>query len=447
MGGKRLVILGAQESGVGAAKLARRRGLDVFVSDAGAIKPDYRAALVREGIAFEEGGHTAARILEAEEIVKSPGIPDSAALVRAAVERGIPVISEIEFAWRWCKGQVVGITGSNGKTTTTLLTHHILKRAGLDVAVGGNVGASFAGLIADGDNAWYVLELSSFQLDGIRDFRPRVAMLLNITPDHLERYGHSMERYAASKFRIALNQSADDHFIHGADDPVIAAWMAGHALKPRRWPFSIERSVPEGACLLNGDTLRITTNQTTFHMSIQELALQGRHNLYNSMAAGIAARVLDIRNEVVRESLSDFQNVEHRLERVATVHGVEFINDSKATNVNSAWFALESMRRPVIWIAGGEEHGNDYAQLVPLVKQKVKAIVCLGKDNSRIKEAFGGLVKDLVETTTAQQAVQAAYALAEEGDAVLLSPACKSFDLFANYEERGRAFKAAVRAL
>lgn len=447
MAGDRLVILGAQESGVGAAKLARRRGLDVFVSDAGAIKPDYRAALVREGIAFEEGGHTAARILEAQEIVKSPGIPDSAALVRAAVERGIPVISEIEFAWRWCKGQVVGITGSNGKTTTTLLTHHILKRAGLDVAVGGNVGASFAGLIAEGDNAWYVLELSSFQLDGIRDFRPRVAMLLNITPDHLERYGHSMERYAASKFRIALNQSADDHFIHGADDPVIAAWMAGHALKPRRWPFSIERSVPEGACLINDDTLRITTNQTTFHMSIQELALQGRHNLYNSMAAGIAARVLDIRNEVVRESLSDFQNVEHRLERVATVHGVEFINDSKATNVNSAWFALESMRRPVIWIAGGEEHGNDYAQLVPLVKQKVKAIVCLGKDNSRIKEAFGGLVKDLVETTTAQQAVQAAYALAEEGDAVLLSPACKSFDLFANYEERGRAFKAAVRAL
>lgn len=447
MAGDRLVILGAQESGVGAAKLAMRRGLDVFVSDAGPIKPDYRAALVREGIAFEEGGHTAARILEAEEIVKSPGIPDSAALVRAAVERGIPVISEIEFAWRWCKGQVVGITGSNGKTTTTLLTHHILKRAGLDAAVGGNVGASFAGLIAEGDNDWYVLELSSFQLDGIRDFRPRVAMLLNITPDHLERYGHSMERYAASKFRIALNQSADDHFIHGADDPVIAAWMAGHALKPRRWPFSIERSVPEGACLLNDDTLRITTNQTTFHMSIQELALQGRHNLYNSMAAGIAARVLDIRNEVVRESLSDFQNVEHRLERVATVHGVEFINDSKATNVNSAWFALESMRRPVIWIAGGEEHGNDYAQLVPLVKQKVKAIVCLGKDNSRIKEAFGGLVKDLVETTTAQQAVQAAYALAEEGDAVLLSPACKSFDLFANYEERGRAFKAAVRAL
>lgn len=445
--GKRLIVLGAQESGVGAARLAKRRGLDVFVSDAGTIKPDYRAVLMQEGIAFEEGGHSAARVLAADEIVKSPGIPDTAALVRAAHDKGIAVISEIELAWRYCKGQVVGITGSNGKTTTTMLTHHILQRAGFDVALGGNVGKSFAGLIADGDNDWYVLELSSFQLDGIRDFRPRVAMLLNITPDHLERYGHSMERYTASKFRIAMNQGDDDHFIHGADDPVIAAWMSGHTVKPRRWPFSIELHLPEGACLKNDDTLQITTNQTTFDMSIQELALQGRHNLYNSMAAGIAARVLDIRNEVVRESLSDFQNVEHRLERVAIVNGVEFINDSKATNVNSAWYALESMRRPVIWIAGGEEHGNDYTQLVPLVKQKVKAIVCLGKDNSRIKEVFGGLVKDFVETTNAQHAVQAGYALAEEGDTVLLSPACKSFDLFENYEDRGRAFKAAVRAL
>ena len=442
----RLVVLGAQESGVGAARLARRRGLDVFVSDAGAIKPDYRMALEKEGIAFEEGGHSAGRVLEADEIVKSPGIPDSAALVHAAMEKGIPVISEIEFAWRHCKGQVVGITGSNGKTTTTLLTHHVLARAGMDVAVGGNVGNSFAALVAEGDNAWYVLELSSFQLDGIRDFRPRVAMLLNITPDHLERYGHSMERYTASKFRIALNQTEDDHFIHGADDRVISEWLEGHALRPRRWPFSIERHVPQGACLID-DRIHVTTNQTTFDMSIHQLALQGRHNVYNSMAAGIAARVLDIRNDSVRESLSDFQNVEHRLERVANVHGVEFINDSKATNVNSAWYALESMRRPVIWIAGGEEHGNDYAQLVPLVKQKVKAIVCLGKDNSRLKEAFGALVKDFVETASAESAVQASYALAEEGDAVLLSPACKSFDLFANYEERGRRFKAAVKAL
>lgn len=442
----RLVVLGGQESGVGAAMLALQRGVDAFVSDAGVMKPKYRDLLKSRGIAFEEGGHAAARVLEADEIVKSPGIPDSAALVRAAREKGIPVISEIEFAWRYCKGRVVGITGSNGKTTTTLLTHHILQRAGLDVAVGGNVGNSFAGLIAAGDNAWYVLELSSFQLDGIRDFRPRVAMLLNISPDHLERYEHRLENYVASKFRIALNQTEDDHFIHGADDPVIAAWLEGHPVRARRWPFSIERHAPQGACLID-DRIHITTNQTTFDMSIHELALQGRHNVYNSMAAGIAARVLDIRNESVRESLSDFQNVEHRLERVATVHGVEFINDSKATNVNSAWYALESMRRPVIWIAGGEEHGNDYSQLVPLVKQKVKAIVCLGKDNSRLKEAFGPLVKDFVETTSAEGAVQASYALAEEGDAVLLSPACKSFDLFENYEERGRRFKAAVKAL
>lgn len=442
----RLVVLGGQESGVGAAMLAQQRGVDAFVSDAGVMKPKYRDLLKSRGIAFEEGGHTAARVLEADEIVKSPGIPDSAALVRAALEQGIPVISEIEFAWRYCKGRVVGITGSNGKTTTTLLTHHILQRAGLDVAVGGNVGNSFAGLIAAGDNAWYVLELSSFQLDGIRDFRPRVAMLLNISPDHLERYEHRLENYVASKFRIALNQTEDDHFIHGADDPVIAAWLEGHPVRARRWPFSIERHAPQGACLID-DRIHITTNQTTFDMSIHELALQGRHNVYNSMAAGIAARVLDIRNESVRESLSDFQNVEHRLERVATVHGVEFINDSKATNVNSAWYALESMRRPVIWIAGGEEHGNDYSQLVPLVKQKVKAIVCLGKDNSRLKEAFGPLVKDFVETMSAEGAVQASYALAEEGDAVLLSPACKSFDLFENYEERGRRFKAAVKAL
>ncbi|MBK9176182.1 MAG: UDP-N-acetylmuramoyl-L-alanine--D-glutamate ligase [Flavobacteriales bacterium] len=443
---KRTVILGAQESGVGAARLAQQRGLDVFVSDAGVIKPDYRAALVQEGIAFEEGGHTAARVLEADEVVKSPGIPDSAAMVKAARDRGIPVISEIELAYRYCTGAIVAITGSNGKTTTTMLTHHILSRAGLDVALGGNVGNSFAALVADGDHAWYVLELSSFQLDGIRDFRPHVAMLLNITPDHLERYGHRMEDYVASKFRITLNQTAADHFIHGADDPVIADWLAGHPVKPRCWPFSIERALPEGAWLQD-DTIRITTNQTTFDMSIHDLALQGRHNVYNSMAAGIAARVLDIRNDMVRESLSDFQNVEHRLERVANVHGVEFINDSKATNVNSAWYALESMRKRVIWIVGGEEHGNDYAQLLPLVKEKVKAIVCLGKDNSRIKEAFGAVVKDLVETTTADHAVKASYALAEDGDVVLLSPACKSFDLFENYEERGRLFKAAVRAL
>ena len=442
----RVVILGAQESGVGAARLAQQRGNDVFVSDAGVIKPKYRDELVRLGIAFEEGGHTAERVLGADEVVKSPGIPDTATLVVAATQRGIPVISEIEFAYRYCKGRIVGITGSNGKTTTTLLTHHILQKGGLDVAVGGNVGTSFAGLVADGDRAWYVLELSSFQLDGIREFRPHIAMLLNITPDHLDRYQYRMENYVASKFRIALNQRPEDHFIHCADDPETAAWLRTHALKARSWPFSIQHPVAQGACLDN-DRIHITTDQTTFDMSIHELALQGRHNVYNSMAAAIAARVLELRNDVVRESLSDFQNVEHRLERVATVHGIEFINDSKATNVNSAWYALESMDRPVIWVAGGVDKGNDYTSLRELVKAKVKAIVCLGKDNAKLHKAFGDLVANMVDTESAEQAVQAAYGLAEAGDAVLLSPACASFDLFENYEERGRRFKAAVKAL
>jgi UDP-N-acetylmuramoylalanine--D-glutamate ligase len=442
----KLVILGAQESGVGAAKLAVQRGHSVFVSDAGAIKPKYRDELVRLGVEFEEGGHTATRVLEANEIVKSPGIPDTASLVVAAHERGIPVISEIELAYRHCKGRIIGITGSNGKTTTTLLTHHILRNAGVDVAVGGNVGTSFAGLVAEGDRAWYVLELSSFQLDGIRDFRPHIAMLLNITPDHLDRYQYRMENYVASKFRITMNQGPADHFVHCADDPETSSWLRSHTVQARQWPFSIERTVAQGAHLQN-DRILITTDQTTFDMSIHELALQGRHNVYNSMAAGIAARVLELRNDVVRESLSDFQNVEHRLERVAMVHGIEFINDSKATNVNSAWYALESMDRPVVWIAGGVDKGNDYTSLRELVRTKVKAIVCLGKDNAKLHKAFGELVPSMVDADSAEQAVRAAYGIAEEGDAVLLSPACASFDLFENYEERGRRFKTAVKAL
>lgn len=441
-----LVVLGAQESGVGAAKLAQRKGIDVFVSDAGIIKPDYREELERLGIPFEERGHTAERVLAAQEIIKSPGIPDTASLVMAATQQGIPVISEIEFAYRYCNGRIIGITGSNGKTTTTLLTHHILKRAGLHVALGGNVGTSFAGLVAEGDHDWYVLELSSFQLDGIRAFRPHIAILLNITPDHLDRYQYRMENYVSSKFRIAMNQSAADHFIHCADDPETANWLSGHAVKAQRWPFSTERILTRGAWLQD-QHIHITIDQTTFHMSIIELALKGRHNVYNSMAAGIAARVLELRNDVVRESLSDFQNVEHRLEHVAQVNGVDFINDSKATNVNSAWYALESMDKPVIWVAGGVDKGNDYASLLPLVKSKVKALVCLGKDNEKLHKAFGGLVKDVVDADSAEQAVLAAYALSEPGDVVLLSPACASFDLFVNYEERGRRFKAAVRAL
>lgn len=442
----KLVIIGAQESGVGAARLAQQRGLDVFVSDAGSIKPNYREALVKAGIAFEEGGHTAERVLGADEIVKSPGVPDTASLIVAARERGIPVISEIELAYRYCNGTIVGITGSNGKTTTTLLTHHILKSAGLDVALGGNVGNSFAALVADGDHAYYVLELSSFQLDGIREFRPHIAMLLNITPDHLDRYAYRMENYVASKFRIAMNQGADDHFIHCADDSTIAEGLRQHSVKARKWPFSSEHAVAHGAHLHN-DSIHITTDQTTFNMSIIELALKGKHNVYNSMAAGITARVMDIRSEVLRASLSDFQNVEHRLEHVGMVHGVEFINDSKATNVNSAWYALESMDKPVVWVMGGQDKGNDYTQLLDLVKHKVKAIVCLGVDNSLIKKAFGGVVESIVETQSAEHAVQAAYAVAESGDVVLLSPACASFDLFENYEERGRRFKTAVKGL
>lgn len=443
---KKIVVLGAQESGVGAARLAKQRGLDVFVSDMGAIKPLYREALTANGIAFEEGGHTAARVFDADEIVKSPGIPDSAALVRSAVEKGIPVISEIEFAYRYCNGRIVAISGSNGKTTTTLLTHHILRKAGFDVAVGGNVGTSFASLVADGDHAWYVLELSSFQLDGIREFRPDIAVLLNITPDHLDRYQYRMENYVASKFRIAMNQRKNDHFIHCADDPESNAWLQQHSVKAQRWPFSIQHLVEEGAYLQDGH-IHITTNRSTFSMSIIELALKGKHNVYNSMAAGIAARVLDIRKDVVRESLIDFQNVEHRLEHVATVHGVEFINDSKATNVNSVWYALESMDKPVVWVAGGQDKGNDYSSLMSLVKEKVKAIVCMGVDNAKIHEAFGGVVPTILDTASAEQAVIAANSIAESGDVVLLSPACASFDLFANYEERGRMFKAAVKAL
>ncbi len=443
---KKLVVLGAQESGVGAARLARKHGYDVFVSDAGAIKAKYRDELVARGIDFEEGGHTAARVLGAEEIVKSPGIPDTASLVVAAQERGIPVISEIEFAYRYCSGTIVAITGSNGKTTTTLLTHHILQKAGLDVAVGGNVGNSFAALVADGDSAYYVLELSSFQLDGIRSFRPHIAVLLNITPDHLDRYEYQMEKYVASKFRIAMNQTSADHFIVCDDDPEITARLRNHPVAARSWPFSIKHSVPQGAHLDN-DRIHITTDQTTFDMSIIELALQGKHNVYNSMAAGIAARVLEIRKDIVRESLSDFQNVEHRLEHVAMVHGIEFINDSKATNVNSTWYALESMDKPVVWVVGGVDKGNDYNTLRDLVKQKVKAIVCLGTDNAKIHKAFAGLVPTIVDTASAEQAVRTGYELAEQGDVVLLSPACASFDLFENYEERGRKFKAAVKSL
>ncbi|MCB9171200.1 MAG: UDP-N-acetylmuramoyl-L-alanine--D-glutamate ligase [Flavobacteriales bacterium] len=442
----RLVVLGARESGVGAALLARQRGLEVFVSDAGKIGEGFRATLTSRGIPFEEGGHASDRVLSATEVVKSPGIPESAPIVMELRKRGVPVIGEIELAARYTTAPIVAITGSNGKTTTTLLTYHILRKAGLDVGLGGNVGRSFAGLVAEREHGHYVLELSSFQLDDIRDFRPHVAVLLNITPDHLDRYHQRMEDYVASKFRIAMNQGAEDHFVHNADDPVITAGLERHAVPARRWPFSISRELPQGGCI-HEQELQINIDQTTFHMSMIELALQGKHNVYNSLAAGIAARILEVRKDVVRECLSDFQNIEHRLERVGTVNGVLFINDSKATNVNSAWYALESMDRPVVWIAGGVDKGNDYGELQDLVRRKVKAIVCMGTDNKKLHKAFGDIVEHMVDAESADAAVHLGYDLAEPGDVVLLSPACASFDLFTNYEERGQRFKAAVRSL
>jgi UDP-N-acetylmuramoylalanine--D-glutamate ligase len=443
---RKLAVIGAQESGVGAAVLARKLGIDVFVSDAGKIKDAYRDRLDTLGIAYEEGGHTKERVLDADEIVKSPGVPDTAPLVVEAVANGTSVISEIEFASRHTTSPIIGITGSNGKTTTTLLMGHILQKAGLDVAVGGNVGTSFAGLVADRPASLYVLELSSFQLDGIRDFRPHIAILLNITPDHLDRYQYKLENYAASKFRIALNQTEQDHFIHCDDDPETRKGLAVHHVRARKWPFSIQHALPQGG-FLDNDRITVTTDQNQFHMTIHKLALQGKHNVYNSLAATIAARVLDIRSDVLRESLSDFQNVEHRLERAGIVNGVEFINDSKATNVNSVWYALECMTKPVVWIAGGQDKGNNYSEIMDLVKQKVKAIVCLGADNTKLHKAFKALGLPMVDTASAEEAVMRSYELAEPGDVVLLSPAGASFDLFANYEERGRRFKSAVRSL
>lgn len=443
---KELVVLGAQESGVGAALLAKKLGMPVFVSDAGLIPEHFAAKLEQAGIAYEQGGHSVAKILAADEVVKSPGIPETASIVRALREKGVPVIAEVEFAARHVKVPIIGITGSNGKTTTTLLLHHILQKAGMDVGLAGNVGTSFAGLVARERHDILVLELSSFQLDGTYGLKPHIAVITNITPDHLDRYDNRMENYVDAKFRIAMNQGEEDHFIYCADDPQTLEGLKRHKVRAHKWPFSIRVPIEQGAYLKN-DNIHIHTNQTTFEMSILELALQGKHNVYNSLAAGIAARVLEVRKDVVREALSDFQNVEHRMERVGKVNGVDFINDSKATNVNSTWYALESMEQPVIWIVGGVDKGNNYTELRDLVRQKVKAIICLGKDNAKIQKAFGDIVPKMAEATSAEQAVMTGYELSMPGDVVLLSPACASFDLFENYEDRGRKFKAAVRAL
>lgn len=443
---KRAVILGAAESGVGAAILARKQGFDVFVSDLGTIKDKYRKELTERQFDFEEGQHTEDKILNADVVIKSPGIPDKAPLIKKLKEKGISVISEIEFAGRYTSAKKICITGSNGKTTTTLLTYHMFQKAGLKVGLAGNVGQSMAWQVAENDFDYYVIELSSFQLDGMYEFKADIAILLNITPDHLDRYEYKMQNYVDSKFRITQNQTADDVFIYCADDPILKQEMKTRKLMARCIPFGLGEPPAEGAGIRDNDLI-INWKQNIFTMSILDIALQGNHNTYNSMAAGISGMAVNIRNEKIRESMADFKGVEHRLERFLKVHGIEFINDSKATNINSTWYALESMTQPTVWIVGGIDKGNDYSELYDLVKSKVKAIVCLGTDNSKILEAFKNLGIDMVETQSMDDAVRSAYYLAKNGDTVLLSPACASFDLFENYEDRGHQFKQAVREL
>lgn len=452
---KRLVILGGGESGVGTAVLAKQKGFDVFLSDKGKIKDEYKNVLSKYEIKWEEEKHTEALIFNADEVVKSPGIPDKADLVIMLHIKGIPVISEIEFAGRYTNAKKICITGSNGKTTTTLLIYHILKKAGLNVGLGGNIGKSFAMLVAENagrsdkkDLDYYVLELSSFQLDGMVDFKADIAVLLNITPDHLDRYNYEMQNYVDSKFRIIRNQTENDSFIFCIDDEIIARELIKKTISAKQYPFSIKQEVEKGAYLNENNQIVINTNNTNpLFMTIQELALQGKHNIYNSMAAGVTTKLVEIRKETIRESLSDFHNIDHRLEVVGNVHGIEFINDSKATNVNSTWYALESMDKPVILILGGVDKGNDYSMLNDLVKEKVKAIICLGADNKKIIKAFGGMVEIILEANSAKEAVAQAYKLGKKGDTVLLSPACASFDLFEDYEDRGTQFKQAVRGL
>ncbi|WP_420592471.1 UDP-N-acetylmuramoyl-L-alanine--D-glutamate ligase [Robiginitalea biformata] len=446
--GGRLAVLGAGESGVGAALLGKQKGFEVFVSDNGPIAEKYRDVLNQTGIHWEEGGHSESRILDSDLCVKSPGIPDTAPLVEQLVARGVPVISEIEFASWYCQATLVAITGSNGKTTTAMLTHHLLRQGGMDAALAGNIGDSFAAMVARESHPCYVLEVSSFQLDGILGFRPHIAVITNITPDHLDRYEYRMDRYIASKKRIAENQGPSDFLVFDRDDPVLAREINPEAFAANLLPLTLEED-PGAAGWLKGNDINIQLEKenTPLTMSNDTLALEGRHNMKNTMAAATVARLLGIRKESIRESVANFQGAPHRLERVLKIHHVQYINDSKATNVNATFYALDSMTAPTVWIVGGVDKGNDYKPLMPLVREKVKAIICLGADNSRIVEAFGNAVDLLVETYAMSEAVKVAYKIAERGDNVLLSPACASFDLFKNYEDRGDQFKDAVKAL
>jgi UDP-N-acetylmuramoylalanine--D-glutamate ligase len=445
---KRLVILGGGESGVGAAVLGQVKGLDVFLSDAGSIKPAYLKMLQERGIRYEQGGHSELLTLNADEVVKSPGIPDTAPLVQKLVKAGIPVISEIELAGRYAKAKTVCVTGSNGKTTTASLIYHIMKGAGLNVGLGGNIGKSFALQVAAEEYDYYVLELSSFQLDSMYNFKADIAVLLNITPDHMDRYDHSLERYARSKFRIAQNMDKKGCFIYCADDEVTMKYLPEIGIQAQLLGFSQKRQIIPGGFLNSNNTKLVSMYKNdVFEMLTDELSLKGKHNLYNSMAAVTAGQALRIKKENIRNSLISFESIEHRLEPVLRVGGVLFINDSKATNINATWYALESMTAPTVWIVGGVDKGNDYGELTELVKQKVKAIVCMGVDNGKIHEAFKGVAPTIVDTQSAEGAVKAAYNLSDKGDTVLLSPACASFDLFQNYEDRGRQFKSAIRYL
>ena len=443
---ERLVVLGGGESGVGTAILGQKEGFEVFVSDKGIIKEEYKKVLEHFEIDWEEQQHTEEKILNADLVMKSPGIPDKVPLVVKLKEKGVPIISEIEFASRYTKATIIGITGSNGKTTTTMLTNHILKEGGLHVGMAGNIGDSYAKMVAEKDFDFYVLEISSFQLDGIVDFKPHIAILTNITPDHLDRYEYKFENYIASKFRIAKNQTKEDYLIYDADDEVIVQWLQKNPVQSKLLPFSINRKLDEGAYLEN-DKIIIKTQNNTIEMSTDALALEGKHNVKNTMAATTAAKLISIRKETIRRSIENFQGAEHRLEKVLKIHHVQYINDSKATNVNATYYALDSMKTPTVWIVGGVDKGNDYKELMPLVREKVKAIICLGTDNSKIKDAFGNVVDLVVETFAMDEAVKVAYKIAERGDTVLLSPACASFDLFKNYEDRGNQFKEAIKKL
>ncbi|WBL26248.1 UDP-N-acetylmuramoyl-L-alanine--D-glutamate ligase [Zunongwangia sp. HGR-M22] len=443
---KKIVILGGGESGIGTAILAKKEGYKIWLSDKGKIKEKYKKVLEHLDIEWEEEKHTEAQIFDADVVMKSPGIPDTVPMIKALREKGIPVISEIEFAAEYTNAIIIGITGSNGKTTTTKFANHLLKDGGLKVGMAGNVGDSFAKQVAETNPDYYVLELSSFQLDGIKNFRPHIAILTNITPDHLDRYDYKFENYINSKFRITKNQTEEDYFIYDADDEVITNWLKNNKVNAQLLPFSLEKKLENGA-YIEKDKIIIKTQNTEFTMSTSDLTLEGKHNAKNAMAAATVAKLLKIRKNTIRESMESFQGVEHRLEKVLKINNVQYINDSKATNVNATYYALESMEGQTVWILGGVDKGNVYDELLPLVNEKVKAIICLGVDNTKIINSFGNCVETLVETESMSEAVKMAYRLTEKGDTVLLSPACASFDLFENYEDRGRQFKEAVRNL